>query len=639
MLNEIPLCPICYTKYNQVDNTPRILPACGHTICSQCLATLLKGYSSKKCPLDKVQFHYSHSILSEFPINFALKDLLDNSDSLDFCSVHKRMFRFVCMVDQTKVCDDCVIFGEHRDHDLKSMDEVRVDKAAEQKFLGDILSDLKSHRTDLMSTLDKKKLMMMMSIRARFEELNFVLQGKESELVNRVGGFFESGKKKLNKTFVNQAELGSEIIKKINDRKDIFHHTNFFEIMNDKITTKLAAKPDTSCFLVCQKTIDESFEKIYSSLDGALGHLKLPDIELSLHDFISDSDRLPLCVCKELPYDFCKHSFDEVLDKATQEQNSNSLELRTYLDVTIEGQVLKISLHKESKEAKITFNPKEWSNLTTIEYDVESYGITYQDRNLLCHIWHSLEKVTSIIVRFSSSATTDDHLMNVFSILFPRTKGMRHLRLNLKKCSVSDRSISELLNHVIGRMHELESLELILDSTGITDKSLVTLGEDIIPLMKGLEIFKIDLREVSGMTNKGIMTLLRAVMQVKELRLNIRETSIGDDGLSQFSQEVLSKMKNLNKLEIYLESLNITDSSFLELLFNLNEVKELTLHAQGTKVTDDSAQAMIDVITTKNIRKFSIELSGTEVRSGFIEQLQDMSNAIQQAEEVANQAV
>ena len=359
-----------------------------------------------KCPLDKIPFEgvqATQATLNAFPINFALNDLLEAADQHNFCSVHKRRFRFVCMTDQTKICDDCVIFGEHRDHSLKNMDDVRIDKANEQKLLEDILSELKSHRTDLISMLDKKKFTMTMNIKTHFEELRSVLQRKESELLTRINVFFESGKKTLNKIFVNQTDAGNEIIRKINERKNIFSQENFFGIMNEQILSSALVKSDDSCFAGCQKKVEESFENVCSSLNKLLEQAKVSELELSLSDFITES--LPLCVCKELPYDICKHPFHEVSDNKCHEQDLYPLNLRTFLGFELKEEVLRITLPKEPTEVHLVFDPKEWSKVKTIEYNVENCGIARQDKDLLHHIWYSLEAVTNVRVTFSAQAT------------------------------------------------------------------------------------------------------------------------------------------------------------------------------------------------------------------------------------------
>ena len=44
-------CTVCLNEYDDKKTDPRVLQ-CGHTICSNCVKTILSG-SSKECPLCK----------------------------------------------------------------------------------------------------------------------------------------------------------------------------------------------------------------------------------------------------------------------------------------------------------------------------------------------------------------------------------------------------------------------------------------------------------------------------------------------------------------------------------------------------------------------------------------------------------
>ena len=620
MLNEISLCPICYSNYDQASNAPRIISPCGHTICTECLRVLLKDKSTMKCPLDKVPFQSKRGLLRAYPINFAVNDLLEAPNGYNFCSAHKRPFRFICMTDRTKICDDCVIFGEHRDHSLKNMVDVKIEKANEQKLLEDIFAEYKSHRTNLISTLDQKQFKISMNVKTHFEELRSVLHRKESELITKINVFFEGNRETLNKIFVNQKDAGNEVFRKINERRNIFSQENFFDIMNEQISSVLV-KCDASCFTGCQKKVEERFENICSSLNRLLEQADVSELESSLNDFITES--LPLCVCKELPYDICKHPFDEVSNKKSYEQDLYPLDVRTYLAFELKDQVLRITFPKDPTEVHLVFDPKKWSNVQTIEYNVEYCGITRQDRDLLHHVWYSLEAVTNARVTFSAQATKDDHLMHISSALFPRVKGLHQVRVNLTDCKVTDSSVLDFFSCVLARMYGLKSLELILDSTIVTDKSISVLGENIIPLMKDLEIFKIDLYNVKGVTDKAIATLSKTMGKIKELSVQLQKTNVTDYGLCQFS-EMLSKMTSLTKVEMYLGQLKVTDRGLLEVLFNLNTIDELILYAPNTEVTDESAQALIQMVTNGKVQKLSVGLSNTKVCAEVLEQLQEI---------------
>lgn len=46
----------------------------------------------------------------------------------DMCLIHQKPLEIVCIRDKTKICSTCAIFGDHKGHEFKSLDEVAKDK-------------------------------------------------------------------------------------------------------------------------------------------------------------------------------------------------------------------------------------------------------------------------------------------------------------------------------------------------------------------------------------------------------------------------------------------------------------------------------------------------------------------------------
>jgi len=49
-------CPICFKKYDSKEFVPKIIPICGHTLCSVCITNTLEKLSDDEpfiCPFDK----------------------------------------------------------------------------------------------------------------------------------------------------------------------------------------------------------------------------------------------------------------------------------------------------------------------------------------------------------------------------------------------------------------------------------------------------------------------------------------------------------------------------------------------------------------------------------------------------------
>lgn len=44
------------------------------------------------------------------------------------CLLHQKPLEIVCVYDLQKVCAKCAIFGEHKGHDFKSLEQIEEEK-------------------------------------------------------------------------------------------------------------------------------------------------------------------------------------------------------------------------------------------------------------------------------------------------------------------------------------------------------------------------------------------------------------------------------------------------------------------------------------------------------------------------------
>ena len=129
------VCSICGFDFDESDNTARVLPVCGHSICLNCLSESIETNQQVTCPIDHMSSRSKGNLDLQFPIkakvikNRSLKDHAEfllqkseeqptpkkNNNSVDLCSVHKKPLEAVCLEEGCcqEICLACGLFGEH----------------------------------------------------------------------------------------------------------------------------------------------------------------------------------------------------------------------------------------------------------------------------------------------------------------------------------------------------------------------------------------------------------------------------------------------------------------------------------------------------------------------------------------------
>ncbi len=146
------LCSICQDYYDVKKKIPRLFPSCGHSFCSSCLRELISNSPLKVvCPDDNIvcDFYVPEKGIKCFPVNFALQKYLtlQTLDKLqkkrlkvkneDYCEEHHQKLKLICISDQKLICSDCVIFGDHKDHDFKNFSQFRKDVKSKLESIDD----------------------------------------------------------------------------------------------------------------------------------------------------------------------------------------------------------------------------------------------------------------------------------------------------------------------------------------------------------------------------------------------------------------------------------------------------------------------------------------------------------------------
>ena len=236
---EFFLCCICKVEYDQVKRLPKILPACGHTFCLDCLAKMVDDQKQIKCPLDQDLTVLSVQNIESLPTNISLKQIVDHRSKMreDLCYEHDgELKNLVCMTDKCKVCKFCVDYGSHSGHTVKYVKDVLTEADTRRQKLEAQLKECELGIESVSILLGKKKESLCERVKDRFLVLRTALNKQEQDLVHRIGDFFDQrrNKKIQSETYRTTLEVRQRVEDKIEALKELRFDQTFFSAFEDQ---------------------------------------------------------------------------------------------------------------------------------------------------------------------------------------------------------------------------------------------------------------------------------------------------------------------------------------------------------------------------------------------------------------------
>uniref|UniRef100_A0A8C5QN61 Uncharacterized protein n=1 Tax=Leptobrachium leishanense TaxID=445787 RepID=A0A8C5QN61_9ANUR len=177
-------CSICLSIYTD----PVTLP-CGHSFCRTCIGDVLdtqEGSGAYKCPECRAESQERPAPEKNRKLrNIAEKHVItEPTTSLENrkCSVHKKVLEYYCCEDATCICVSCSLAGEHRGHQVETLNEASEKK---KEKLRNILQKLTSQREEAENRVQS------------LEELRRQVPGKAAGVTERVTALIRDIRKQL----------------------------------------------------------------------------------------------------------------------------------------------------------------------------------------------------------------------------------------------------------------------------------------------------------------------------------------------------------------------------------------------------------------------------------------------------------
>jgi hypothetical protein len=124
----------------------------------------------------------------------------------DVCPVHKRRLEVICVNCQVRICTNCALFGDHKNHDIREEAEVLNEISLRAELLIDIYQLIEQNKSnlgdqkeidDLYNQFMTKQIALKKHVTNKFKEFYNELLRKEKDVLNTLEHNFDS----IEKTF------------------------------------------------------------------------------------------------------------------------------------------------------------------------------------------------------------------------------------------------------------------------------------------------------------------------------------------------------------------------------------------------------------------------------------------------------
>ena len=600
MHSELFSCGSCFKEYNQVERIPRILPPCGHTLCSICLQNFTENGNQIKCPLDNGVFPCPQGVQS-LQINQKIMQLVDDKSILEFCSIHNEEIISVCTLDKCKVCRRCVHSAAHKGHETKSIKQSQQEGKIKKEGLEELLKLYETRKTSITTFAAEEKEALVKIIIDKFEIAKDILAKKQESLISIVNLFFATEKEKMVNTYINDSSSAKDIEQRILDLSSKSITTGFIEA--------LIQEPP-------QFTGDIDYESLGKHTLGF--NEKLGEAIDSFNNFISSQVQQFKFVL------FIDNPSEKVHDTYMEDPNGPRVfESKVFLALENDNKVLKISAHDPLNNTdSSTIGWEQLKEVKQVDLRFSKNKDSAEIMQELGTMWTHLTQVSGVKVSFEGKDIDGVSLFDFCSSDFWATKDINSFAFELKHYSGDELPLLKLLNDVLPKMTELRKISLCLDKTKLSDESFEAFGKNMTAIAPHLETFSLSLHS-TVLSDASLIKVFKPMENLKNFEMDLSSTNITDKAIEMFNKQTLNSMKNLQTFKMNLSSTSVTNQSVSHLFIDMKNVRVFLLSLANTDVSTRSIKvfAKKTMPTLTQLERFMLDLSFTQVKDDQIPQL------------------
>jgi len=223
------------------------------------------------------------------------------------------------------------------------------------------------------------------------------------------------------------------------------------------------------------------------------------------------------------------------------------------------------------------------SHLESFQLGLYNTDVTDDSVSLL---FMAMERVREFSLELGNTKITDESLEIFAKKTLLTMKWLETFKLFLYETAVTDRSITELFTN----MENVSTYTLELGGTRITDQSIEVFARNTLNTMRNLQSLQLGLYNTE-VSDQSISKLFIDMRHIKTFSLNLGNTKVTDNSLRAFAKYTAPSMTQLENFQLYLYNTQVSDQSIAHIFRNMDNVVTFLLDLDNTKITDLSIEA------------------------------------------------
>lgn len=621
-------CPTCTLLFRKEENEPRIIPICGHTICTNCITEILTDNRINfMCPIcQKMLKLPKENKIQQFPVNRIVLEMVLEMQVLEKCETHNSLLELFCVDCNKKICNRCMFNGDHRDHNVDLIENFIKNANTKRKDIQEWVTKINGQYKNIEGYIDAYHKKMVQLAEVSFDKLFKIMQEKKADSMAHIDDYFAQMKKSIG-----------------NLSKEYHKHSPVMEFKTrvDNIPTFWV---ENMSFADAIRIQAEDFSKILPEVKKWVQQDNLSETKEKLRRLV-----LSFKTSLYTAFDDCcfieEASHPVLLEVSPQVSTQSSKSKNEKMDIVVDRNVF---------DKPVIEKPEPVNNLvnTMMMSMMEGSG-TKKKPEITVSKATEITPTMSDIPGFASQmheefnnspetptlgtlATTEERVLpNALNInveqllregktlaeierLIVSNENLNVFELTLGEADVKKNLLSEFIQH-LGTCVSMESLSLNFKySTCVNDEVIKALSGCLF-MLTNLKAFYLDLSGCDLVSIKSASYLMEALEGVK----NLETFRISFESCDRIEQEIMSKisntifsLKNLKSLYLNLKDCSLVGEEGLQLLSKSLKVLgtnlvEFELSLGKSNLSKDGISAIAEALTyNTKLEILSLDFTG-----------------------------